>query len=345
MKKYPDEIAGIEQLEDMISTPTEEVIEYFTQMTGDILMLGVGGKIGPSLALMAKKASRLAGNEKRIIGVSSFSSTAVKDSLEKNGIETLRGDLMDKSFLESLPDVENVIFLAGMKFGSTENISLTWAINSYLPGLVADRFPHSKIIVYSTGCVYPFVNINTGGATELIVPKANGEYAQSALGRERMFEYGSRKHNTPVTIIRLNYAVEMRYGVLLDIAKKVKNQIPIDLEMGWANVIWQGDANAIVLRSFEICDSPPEILNVTGPETMSLQWAAQRFGEIYNMEPIFTGAENDTAWINNAAKSQRLFGYPKVALDQLVMWTARWVENDLLTWDKPTHFETRDGKY
>lgn len=345
MKNHVKEIQSVEQLEDMISTPTEAVIDSISRMKGDLLILGVGGKIGPSLARMANRASVLSNSKKRIIGVSLFSSEKEKEVLEKFGIEIIHGDLMDGAFLKTLPNVENVVFMAGMKFGSMENISLTWAINSYLPGLIAERFKSSKIVIYSTGCVYPFVHINTGGATEQTAPQAVGEYAQSCLGRERMFEYGSIKNNTPVTIVRLNYAVEMRYGVLVDIALRVKNKIPVDLSMGWANVIWQGDANAMVLRSFEICETPPKILNLTGPEIMSLRWAAQRFGGLFNTDPIFENTENETSWINNAAQCFRLFGYPEVALEQIIVWIAKWINKNLPILNKPTHFETRDGKY
>jgi nucleoside-diphosphate-sugar epimerase len=345
MQNYSKEIGNIEQLEDMLSIPTPEVIDYLGKLKGDILILGVGGKIGPSLARMAKRAANVAGVKKRIIGVSRFSSNDLRNSLEACDIETIQGDLLDVQFLSELPKIENVIFMAGKKFGSTENVSLTWAMNSYLPGLVAEQFRDSKIVMYSTGCVYPYVPIQSGGATEQTPPDARGEYAQSCLGRERMFEYGSFKYNTPSVLIRLNYAVEMRYGVLVDIAQKVKNRIPIDLTMGTANMIWQGDANAIVLRSFEICKSPAKILNVTGPETLSVRWVANRFGELYNIEPLLENEESDTAWLSNAALCHRLFGYPTVALDQVLLWTAKWIEKDLPILNKPTHFETRNGKY
>ena len=345
MQNYPDEITSVEQLEDMLSTPTPEVIEYFSRLKGDILLLGVGGKIGPSLARMAKRAADLAGVRTRVIGVSRFSSHDLPQTLEAHGIETIRGDLLDAQFLAKLPRVENVIFMAGKKFGSTENVAQTWAMNAYLPGLVAEQFRESKIVAYSTGCVYPFVNIHSGGAIEQTPPDAHGEYAQSCLGRERMFEYGSLKYHTPTVLIRLNYAVEMRYGILVDIAQKVRSGIPIDLTMGAVNMIWQGDANAIVLRALDICDSPAKILNVTGPETVLIRQVAKRFGELYDIEPIFENKESNTAWLSNADQCRRLFGYPQVALDQVLFWTAKWIEKGLPTLDKPTHFETRNGEF
>lgn len=343
--KSLDYISSVSQLEDLLATPTFAVIDLFKRLSGDILLLGVSGKIGPSLARMAKRASELAGVDRRIIGVSRFGSQESRKQLEEWGIETIAGDLLDREFLAKLPDCENVIFLAGMKFGSRDNQARTWAVNTYLPGMVAERFKDSRIIAYSTGCVYPFVTVKSGGATEETPPEAVGEYAQSCLGRERMFQYGSENWGTPVTIIRLNYAVELRYGVLLDIALKVKNSVPIDLSMGWANVIWQGDANAAVLRSLEICDSPAKILNVTGPETMSVRWAAGRFGQLFGVEPVFRNEEQETCWLNNAAYCHRLFGYPEITLEQIILWTARWLDMGLPLLDKPTHFDTRNGKY
>ncbi|MCA1760018.1 MAG: NAD-dependent epimerase/dehydratase family protein, partial [Bacteroidales bacterium] len=256
MKDYPDKIKNEKELEELLSRPSPETVEWFKSLDGDILFLGIAGKIGPSLAHMAQRACHEAGVAKRIIGVSRFSNQAEKDLIESRGIETIRGDLLNRDFLESLPKVKNVFFLAGMKFGSEDNLSLTWAMNSYLPALVAEYFKNSRIVAYSTGCVYPLVPVESGSSKETDKPEPVGEYAQSCLGRERMFEYGSRKYNTPVALIRLNYAVEPRYGVLVDIATKVKNNQPVDLTMGWFNAIWQGDANDMVLRSIVHATSP-----------------------------------------------------------------------------------------
>ncbi len=345
MKKYPDQIKTVNQLMDILSTPTPELVDFFRRLKGDLMVLGVAGKIGPSLARMAKRAAEQAGVDKRIIGVSRFNSDGLRNSLEKNGIETVRGDMLDAQFLKNLPTVENVIFMAGKKFGSAENIPLMWATNTYLSGLVAERFKASKIAVYSTGCIYSFSPVKTGGATEETPPHGRGEYAQSCLGRERLFEYTSLKYKTPVVVLRLNYAVEMRYGVLLDIALKVKNNIPIDLTMGVANTIWQGDANALALRSLELCDSPAKKINLTGPETLSIRWVANRFGGLFKIDPVFENQESDTAWFTNSALCQRLFGYPTVPLDQVILWTSKWIENNMPTLNKPTHFENRSGKF
>ena len=294
---------------------------------------------------MAKRACDEAGVKKRIIGVSRFSNRAEKDLIESWGTETIPGDLLDRKFLENLPKVKNVFFLAGMKFGSEENLSLTWAMNTYLPALVAEYFKDSRIVAYSTGCVYPLVPVESGGSKETDKPEPVGEYAQSCLGRERMFEYGSQKYKTPVALIRLNYAVEPRYGVLVDIATKVKNNQPVDLTMGYFNAIWQGDANNMVLRSLEHTTIPTAILNITGGESLRVRDVSLEFGKLFKKEVLVTGSEAETALLSNAENAFRLFGKPQVSVQQVIEWTARWMEEDKKLLGKPTHFEVRDGKY
>jgi len=345
MNPIPKTIDSVEQLEDLLSSPTQQVVKTFTRLKGDLIFLGVGGKIGPSLARMAKRADDAAGSRRRIVGVSLFESEDQRESLEKIGVETIHGDMLERQFLDDLPEAENVIFMAGMKFGSTEKAGLTWAINSLLPGLVAERYKNSRIIVFSTGCVYPLIPINRGGSLETDPANPLGEYAQSCLGRERMFEFGSLKFKTPVVIIRLNYAVEMRYGVLVDIAQQVKHKQPIDLSMGMVNVIWQGDVNAMVLRSLEYCASPPRILNITGPEMIPVRYLAERFSEQFGISPNVFGEEAQTALLSNAGQAFKLFGYPNISLEQLIDWVADWVANDRPLLDKPTHYEVRNGKY
>jgi len=294
---------------------------------------------------MAKRACDKAGIKKRIIGVSRFRNEDEKAQIESFGIETIRGDLLDREFLESLPKVKNVFFLAGMKFGSEENLSLTWAMNSYLPALVAEYYKDSRIVAYSTGCVYSLVPVESGGSKETDMPGPLGEYAQSCLGRERMFEYGSKTHNTPVALIRLNYAVEPRYGVLVDIATKVKNDQSVDLAMGYFNVIWQGDANNMVLRSVEYAASPAWPVNITGIETLSVRNIALEFGKLFGKEVRFTGEEAPTALLSNPKQAYNLFGVPEVPVQKVVEWTAHWIEDEKKLLGKPTHFEVRDGKY
>lgn len=345
MVDYPKKIANETVLEELLSQPSAETVELFKKLDGDILFLGIAGKIGPSLAHMAKRACDEAGVDKRIIGVSRFSNPAEKAQIEKWGIETIQGDLLDRNFLESLPKVKNVFFLAGMKFGSEDNLALTWAMNSYLPALVAEYFKDSRIVAYSTGCVYSLVSVESGGSKETDKPEPVGEYAQSCLGRERMFEFGSRKYGTPVSLIRLNYAVEPRYGVLVDIAAKVKNNLPVDLTMGYFNVIWQGDANNMVLRSIERVASPVWIVNIAGPETLRVRDVALEFGKLFDKEVQFTGNEAETALLSNAEQAFSSFGKPHVSVRQVIEWTARWMEEDKKLLGKPTHFEVRDGKY
>lgn len=345
MNEYPEKIKNEEQLEELMSRPGRELIEMVARTDGDILFLGITGKIGPSLAMMAGRACERAGVKKRILGVSRHQNEEQSRSFRSVGIETIMGDLLDQGFLKSLPKVKNVFFLAGMKFGSTENLSLTWAINTYLPVLVTENFPDSRIVAFSTGCVYPLVTPGSGGSLETDIPVATGEYAQSCLGRERMFEYGSSRCGTEVILIRLNYSVEMRYGVLADIAQKVKNDQPVDLTMGYFNVIWQGDMNDFVLRSLEHVSSPARILNVTGPEILSVRETAMKFGELMNKEPVLTGREADTALLSNSGEAYRLFGKPRITADRIIEWTADWIMEGRRLLGKPTHFEVRDGKY
>src|SRR5690606_28601073 len=267
---YPKYFRDENELEEALSRPTSDLVAMFKALEGDVILLGVAGKMGVSMARMARRACDMAGIEKRIIGVSRFSDREQQTFLEESGVETIKGDLLDRDFLDSLPEVDNVIYLVGTKFGTDGNESLTWAMNSFLPGLVAQKYKNSRIVAFSTGCVYPLVDITSGGSKETDSPEPVGEYAQSCLGRERLFEYGSIRNGTPVILIRLNYAVEMRYGVLVDIASKVYNQQPLDVTMGYANVIWQGDANEMILRSLQYCASPAMHLNISGTELISV---------------------------------------------------------------------------
>ena len=342
---HPQHIEDSEQLEDVMSTPTSEVVEAMGEMAGDLLILGVGGKMGPTLAKLAKRAIDKSGSGKRVIGVSRFSSPGLQADLNRAGIETISCDLLNETELQALPEVSNVIFMAGRKFGSTGNEPLTWAMNTYMPGRVAEKYRNSRIVVFSTGNVYPLTPISHGGATEMHPVEPIGEYAQSCLGRERVFEHASNQFGTPVAILRLNYAIDLRYGILLDIAEKVYYEKPVDLTMGAANVIWQGDANGVVLRALMHCQSPPMLLNLTGPEIVSIRWLATRFGEIFGKTPAFEGVEAETALLSNAAHCYQLFGYPRVSLEQLVRWVAHWVEIGEMTLGKPTKFEVRDGKF
>lgn len=345
MLQFPETIDNERQLEELLSRPSAELIDFFKTLEGDIIFLGIAGKIGPSIARMAKRACEEAGVKKRIIGVSRFSNEQEKKQIESFGIETIRGDLLEPDFIKILPEVKNVIFLAGMKFGAEGNLSLTWAMNTYVPAQVAEHYKSSRIVAFSTGCVYPLVKIESGGSLESDSPVTIGEYAQSCLGRERMFEYGSTKYGTPVVLIRLNYSVEMRYGVLVDIASKIKKEEPVDLSMGYFNVIWQGDLNATALLSLSHCSSPAKIFNITGPEILSVRQVAIEFGKLLGKTPIFIGEEAPTALLSNAGLAHRLLGAPKVSTGQLIRWIAIWMKYENRLLNKQTHFEVRDGKY
>ena len=338
-------IASEQQLEDLLSEPSQADARAMAEMQGDLLILGVGGKMGPSLAKRARRACERAKMPRRIIGVARFSDPAVREELDTSGIETISADLLAPGALAALPDAPNVLYMAARKFGSTGAEHLTWAMNVLLPALVADRYPTSRIVAFSTGNVYPFVPVGLGGATEDTPLGPVGEYAQSALGRERIFQFFSERNHTPVMLLRLNYAIDLRYGVLLDIGQKVFERRPIDVTMGHANVIWQGDANSVALRSFGLAQSPPAVLNLTGPETVAVRWIARRFGEHFGVEPVIEGKEADTALLSNAARCHKLFGYPSVTVEQMIEWVAEWIGMGGATLAKPTHFEARDGRF
>ncbi|HEV7330914.1 MAG TPA: NAD(P)-dependent oxidoreductase [Flavisolibacter sp.] len=335
----------IQELYQQLLEPSEALISDMAQLQGDIIILGVGGKMGPALARLARQAVDRAGVDKRIIGVSRFSEEGLQEELNALGIETIAADLLQDEQLEALPDAENVLYLAGTKFGTTGKESFTWAMNAYLPGRVAQRYKNSRIVVFSTGNVYPLTPVLMGGADEQVTPNPVGEYAQSCLGRERLFQYYSSRYNTPTLIYRLNYANDVTYGVLLEIAKSVKEGRPIDISMGHVNVIWQGDANEIALRALHHCSVPSKILNVTGPEIVSVRWLAKEFGKHFGQTLEFINAEQDTALLSNAAECSRLFGYPGVSLKQMIEVTAAWLKEGGKTINKPTHFQERTGQF
>lgn len=341
-RRLPDRFEDEAALEEFMSRPTDALSADLAAAPGDITLLGVGGKMGPTLARMAKRADP----ERRVIGVARFSNPDSRRALEAAGVETVACDLLDRDAVEALEKTPNVVFMAGMKFGATGNEPLTWAMNAHVPAIVAEAFRDSRIVAFSTACVYPYVDIRHQGATETLPPVAPpGEYANSCVGRERMFQYFSARHGTPGRLIRLSYAIDMRYGVLHDIARAVLAGEPIPLEMGHVNVIWQGDANACALRALRHCATPSAPLNVSGPEVASVRALAAAFGERLGRTPVLTGEESTTAWLVNTSEQTRLFGYPEVPLAKLVDWTADWVARGGASLGKPTHFEVRDGTY
>jgi nucleoside-diphosphate-sugar epimerase len=341
----PVKIESAAQLDDLLSAPTPGVIDALSQLDGDVIVLGVAGKMGPTLAAMVKRASDAAGSRRRVIGVSRFGSPGSEDALKAAGVQTIRADLLDQSQLERLPDAPNVIYMAGMKFGSTGAEALTWAMNAYLPGMVCQKFRKSRIVAFSTGNVYGLTPVQRGGSVETDELNPAGDYAMSCVGRERIFEHFSRTLNVPVTILRLNYAVELRYGVLADLARRVWAGEEIDLSMGSVNVIWQADANAMAIQSLQHATSPPFVLNVAGPEVLSVRRVCEEFGARMNKPPTFVGVESPTALLNDGQLGHRLYGYPRVSVETLLGWTADWVMQGGGTLGKPTHFEERDGKF
>lgn len=333
------------ELEDRLSAPSEADIAVMRALDGDIMILGAGGKMGPSLVRLAQRACCEGSIRKRIVAVSRFGNRNLACKLEDEGVEVIGCDLLEPGELAKLPQIPNIVFMAARKFGTNGSEHLTWAMNTFLPGLVAERFRSSRIVAFSSGNVYPLRPVNEGGAAESTPAEPVGEYAQSVLGRERMFEYGSRRWGTPVALLRLNYAIDLRYGVLLDIATAVYDRRPVNLRMGMVNVIWQGDANRACLRSFAHCQSPPAIFNITGPETLSVRHLVGEFGRRFGVEPILEGEESQTALLSVAARAHQLFGYPSVTLQDLMDWTAHWVMSGGTTLNKPTHFDVRDGKF
>ncbi|WP_270087468.1 NAD-dependent epimerase/dehydratase family protein [Sphingobacterium sp. SYP-B4668] len=335
----------LKNLEEQYTKPSVSLLADLSEIDGDFMLLGVGGKMGPSMAKLLKDGLRQIGSTSKVIGVSRFSDNQCREDLHRWGVETIACDLLDDEALRSLPKVKNVIFLVGFKFGATGKEDFTWAMNTYLPGRVAEAFKDSRIVAFSSGNVLPFVPVTSGGVDEGGAPEPIGEYAQSTLGRERMFSYFSKRNATPVLIYRLNYAVDFRYGIIREIAKKVYHQQPIDLRTNNVNVIWQHDANEIAIRSLLHCESPAKVLNVTGPEVLSIRWVAEKLGEVLGKEPQFENEPEATALLNNAAECHRLFGYPNVTILSIIEITAQWILHKGDEFGKDTHFQERRGQF
>ncbi|MCG3179505.1 MAG: hypothetical protein BIFFINMI_01840 [Phycisphaerae bacterium] len=341
MQTLPETINTVAELEEVLSRPSERLVEFVKGLEGDIMVIGAGGKVGPTMCRTAKRAIGAAGVKKDVIAVD----VAPLDALAKEGIKTVQCDLLDLDAVAKLSKAANIVYMIGMKFGATGKEALTWAINVTAPYHVARSFTQSRIVAFSTGCVYPVVHVTTGGSVETDPADPVGEYAQSCLGRERMFDYFSQTAGERVLQFRLNYAVELRYGVLVDVAAQVAAGKPVDVTTGFANVLWQGDVCNQALLSLGQATAPATILNVTGPETISIRRAARQFGELLGKPVTFTGEENGRGYLSNATKANALFGNPTVPAGTLIRWIAHWMKIGGATSGKPTHFETQNGKY
>ena len=341
----PVVIRSEEDLDELLSRPGAALREAIRQLHSPLVVLGASGKMGPSLCWLAKRAADAVNHSLRIIAVSRFSDAKNRAWLESRGIETIACDLLRRDSIDNLPDAENLVYLVGLKFGTSENPSLTWATNTLVPSRVAERYPHSRLVALSTGNVYPFVPPASGGATEDQPARPVGEYASAALARERILDYYSRAQETQVAILRLNYAVELRYGVLVEIAQKVWKQEPIAVDTSHFNCIWQADANDMILRSFALASAPSSVFNLTGPDTLSVRELAERFGQRMHRQPSFSGVEAPTALLSNSSRLCARLGAPPTPLEDILQWTADWISREGRTLGKPTHFEVRSGEY
>lgn len=333
------------ELEELLSRPTAGVLAALTRMSGDYMLLGASGKMGPTLARMVRRGLDEVGKRSSVTAVARFSNPAAEMSLRHAGVATLKADLLDAASVSTLPDAGNVFFMAGQKFGTAKHPELAWAMNTIVPAYVAERYKSSRMLVFSTGCVYPNTTVDSGGSVEGDDLAPLGDYANSCVGRERVFGWFSHKHHTPLSIFRLNYSVDLRYGVLVDVAQKVLRGVPVDVTMGYTNLIWQGDANARAVQCLEQASVPPFVLNVTGGEIVSIREVALHFARIFGREALITGREADTALLSNAARSVELFGEHQVSVNGMVQWVAEWLSRGGHTLDRPTHYERFDGKY
>ncbi|QQE12561.1 NAD-dependent epimerase/dehydratase family protein [Planctomycetota bacterium] len=345
MKNTQSQIVDVDRLEEVLSEPTGRVLEMFSRTDSDLIILGIGGKMGPTLGRMAVRAMEQVGSNRKVIGVSRFSDPAMRERLESWGIKTIAGDLLDDKFVNTLPKTELMVYMAGMKFGATGNESLTWAMNTLLPARACQRYKDSRIAAFSTGNVYGLVPVASGGSLEGDSLNPCGEYAMSCLGRERTLEYYCKTNQTKLSILRLNYACELRYGVLVDIASKIWRNESIDLGMPMANVIWQRDANAMALLSLMDADVPPYLLNIAGPEQLSVKKIAMRLGGLLHKDVVFSGEEGFEAILSNGQMGHRRYGYPTLSIDELMIHISDWIQRDGDLLGKPTKYELRSGKF
>lgn len=342
---YPPFLANQHELDDWMTRPSEALVDFIATVQGPLVVLGAGGKMGPSLCVLVKRAADAAGVTVPVLAVSRFTKLHTRTWLEARGVQTIAADLMDRAAVAQLPEAEQVLYLVGLKFGTQNDPARTWAINTLVPPLIVERYAGKRIVALSTGNVYPFVPVASGGSVETDALTPVGEYANACVARERIFQYCSQQTNTPGVLVRLNYATDLRYGVLVDIAQKIAVGQPIDLTMGYFNCIWQRDANDMIVRALALAETPMVPLNLTGPTTLSVRHVAERLGELMDRRITFIGKEASSALLNNAAHAIATLGSPETPLDVVLRWTAHWILDDRPTLNKPTHFDVRDGKY
>jgi nucleoside-diphosphate-sugar epimerase len=342
---HPDRIDTEEELDEVLTRPRPVLVEFIKSLTSPLVVLGAGGKMGPTLAVLARRAAHLAGHPLEVLAVSRFTDERPRRWLEARGVGTRSLDLLDRAACRELPAAAQVLSLVGRKFGTAQDAARTWAINTLVPAHVAQRYPHARLVVLSTGNVYPLVPVAGGGSVETDALTPLGEYANAAVARERLCEFFSRENGTPMTVLRLNYAVDLRYGLLVDIARRVAAGEPIGLTTGHVNCIWQGDANEMVLRSLALAQAPPQVLNLTGPAVLSVRELAVRLGELLGRAVHFSGTEAATALLSNPARACALLGPPPTPVETVLRWTAHWIQKGGRLLDKPTHFEVRDGSF
>ncbi len=341
----PEPIETEEALDEILTRPRTVLIEFIQSIHSPLLLLGAGGKMGPTLAVLAQRAAQLAGHPLEIVAASRFSNGSTREWLEQRGIHTLSCDLLDPQSWQHLPDAEDVIYLLGQKFGTSQNPALTWAINTLPPAYACERYPASRMAVLSSGSIYPLTPVTEAGASENEPLIPLGEYANACIARERIFEHFSQQLSTRIVLLRLFYAVELRYGVLVDLAQKVYAGEPVDLAMGYFNWIWQGDANEMILRSLALAEAPPAPYNLTGKQTQSVRAIALQFGEMFGRQPQFINSEATTALLGNASRIYEHLGEPPTSLETVMRWIAHWIQQGGRLLGKPTHFEVRDGRY
>lgn len=341
----PDNFPSESALDDWLTRPCARLIEFIRTLSSPLVILGAGGKMGPTLAVLARRAAEAAQHPLEVIAASRFSDPRIRVWLEERGVRTCSVDLLEADGVRRLPDAQNVVYMVGLKFGTSQAPAMTWAVNTLVPERVAARYPQARIAAISTGNVYPLAEVRRGGSVETDSLHPLGEYANAAVARERLFEYFSRRQHTPVVLLRLFYAVELRYGVIADLARQIQAGTPIPLANGWFNCIWQGDANAMIIRGLDLAASPPAVWNLCRPELFSVREVANKLGTFLDRAPEFTGAESQTALLGNAAGLCRILGEPPTPMDTIIRWVADWVRSGGRTLERPTHFEVRDGQY